>query len=142
MTKKTLKIFSCLIFMLSCNCYLYASVDIKDFPPEVKRLQQLEYAWASCESHEKDCMVIIWIRGVKQDTRIIINGKVDKTLCHVEIPAKVFDKYFKYVVLAGFSSNDKEPMVASFGGGPAGGRDFYWFEWSTNVNPSFYCILR
>ena len=139
---RPLKIMCCLLTIFFCSCYAYASVEIKNFPPESKRARPLEYAWASCSSYQKECKVIIWIRGVHQDTRIIIKGKVEKNLCNVKIPAKTFDKYFKYAVLAGFATFGKGPIIAMFGGGPAGGRDFYYFEWSKNVEPSFYCVLR
>jgi len=144
MTNKTLALVlaCCLSVILLCCGNTYAAVEIKSFSPEVKRERPLEYAWASCNSLGKDCLVIIWIRGVHKDTRITITGVANNNLCHVEIPLNTFDKYFKYAVLAGLSTESNGPITAQFGGGPAGGRDSYWFEWSTNVKPSFYCILR
>lgn len=111
---------------------------------EVKTDRTLEYAWASCTSLGNDCLVVIWIRGRQEDTRLVFKGAPPDRdgLCHVEIPKDTFHKHFKYCMLSGISAEGNKPLVAQFGGGPAGERDFYWFEWGTNVRPNFYCILR
>ena len=142
MAIKTLTIVCCFFIMFSYCGNIYASVEVENLPPEVKRERPLEYAWASCHALGEECFVIIWIRGVREDTRITIKGPVKKDHCYVEIPSKTFDKYFRYAALAGLNSNSAGPIMAMFGGGPAGGREIYWFEWSLNVKPSFYCILR
>ena len=117
-------------------------VDI--FPAQTKMTKPLDYAWATCASLDETCMVIIWIRGTKEDTRISYEGKREKNLCTVYIPRPDFEKYFKYCTLCAISSESNKGFVASFGGGPSGDRDDYWFEWGdpSYVTPGFYCILK
>lgn len=115
-------------------------VDI--FKVENPRKDTIDYALAICTSIEDTPIVIIWIRGTTEDTRIIFTGTKGKGLSTVYISKTDFEKYFKYCVLSGISSTNPDKATAMFGGGPAGDRDEYWFEWSESVNPTFYCILK
>jgi hypothetical protein len=117
-------------------------VDI--FKAEAKRPKALDYAWATCSSLDDTCTVIIWLRGTKEDTRIIYEGKKENNVCTVYIPRHDFDKLFKYCALSGIKSDTDKGFVASFGDGPSGDRDHYWFEWGdpSHVKPDFYCILK
>lgn len=117
-------------------------VDI--FPAQTKIGKALDYAWATCASLNDTCAVIIWIRGTKEDTRIIYEGKKENNVCTVYISRDDFDKQFKYCVLSAIKSDTDKGFMASFGGGPSGDRDDYWFEWGdpSLVKPDFYCILK
>ena len=119
-----------------------SNIDIVKFKPDAKRNRPLEHAWAICSSVGNTCLVVIWIRGTQEDIRIKISGSVKNETCHVEIPSSLFDQYFKYAVLCGIKQNGKGNINAQFGGGSAGGRNKYWFTWSSNVTPSFYCVIR
>ena len=110
-----------------------------------KHSKALNYAWAlggtSLES-ENICSLIIWIRGIQEDTRIMYEAKKDTNSCMIYISESDFESQFKYCFLSGIIVYSNNGFTASFGGGPAGGRDEYWFEWSDPVKPSFYYILK
>lgn len=114
------------------------------FEAEGGKSKKLDYAWATCASVNGTCTVIIWIRGDREDTRIIYEGKKKNNVCTIYIPRRDFDKQFKYCTLSGIKCNTDKGFVASFGGGPSGDRDDYWFEWGdpSYVKPDFYCILK
>jgi hypothetical protein len=118
------------------------NTEIDIFKLKNKRLKEIDYAWASCIAIGDTCMVVIWIRGTDEDIRITYKGKKNKNLCTVYISNSDFEKYFKYSFLAGISTDTNDKFTTSFGGGPAGDREEYWFEWSDHVKPSFYCVLK
>ena len=117
-------------------------VDI--FKTESRRSKALNYAWATAAVLDDTCMVIIWIRGEHEDTRIVYEAKKENNLCTVYISNSDFENHFKYCVLSGISTESGKGFRASFGGGPAGDRDQYWFEWGDPlyVKPDFYCTMK
>ena len=122
---------------------------INTFKPEEKRLKDMKYAFAlpSATPENDDCWVVVWIRGKDKDTRIIWSSKKDiqSPSCSVYIDRAQFEQYFDYCVLTGVTiENNGKDWHAGFGGGPAGGREMYWFEWrdAVNVRPEFYCIRK
>ena len=117
-------------------------VDI--FPAQTKRTKALDYAWATGASIDETCMLIIWIRGTREDKRIVYEAKKENNMCTVYFSKADFEQQFKYCVLSGINSKSDKGFVASFGGGPSGDRDDYWFEWGdpSYVKPDFYCILK
>ena len=105
------------------------------------------FALPSTSPEDDSCVVVAWIRGKANDTRIIWSSKKDMqaSSCSVYIDRAQFEQYFDYCVLAGVTvENNVKGYHASFGGGPAGGRNMYWFEWrdAVNVRPEFYCIRK
>jgi len=117
---------------------------VEIFKAERKRSKALDHGWAACGLLDNTCMVIIWIRGTKQDTRIIYRSEKAGNVCTVYISAKDFEKYFSYCMLLGIHSNADNGFSASFGGGPAGNDEKYWFEWGdpSHVKAEFYCTLK
>lgn len=93
---------------------------------------------------DNTCSVAIWIHNRNESKEIIYRGSYNKTLCHVEIPAKQFEKHFIYCTLAGIAVNGSDSYLAQFGGGAGGGREIYWFEWrdANKVFPTFNCVLK
>ena len=114
------------------------------FKAESGRSKALNYAWATGAVLDDTCMVIIWIRGEYEDTRIVYEAKKENNLCTVYISNSDFESHFKYCVFLGISTESDKGFKASFGGGPVGDRDQYWFEWGdpSCVTPQFYCTLK
>lgn len=101
-----------------------------------------EYALASALYSNEECTVVTKSRS---DKIIIYKGEPYKKLCSVYVPNAVFEKDFKYCVLSGIKINSRiQPVTAVFGGGPAVGREKYWFEWSNakDVISYFYCFFK
>ena len=108
-------------------------------------IQAIDYALAQGMSLDEKCMVTIWVRGVPEDKRIIYEAKKENNICTVNVDRAEFEKHFKYCVLSGIHIDDNNKKItASFGGGPAGDREKYWFEWRdpSYVQPDFYCMLK
>lgn len=119
------------------------------FKVERDNFKPISYALAKGVLLDDNCKIFIWIRGKNEDKRIIYDSKIGSffkdSLCTVSIPRSNFEEDFKYCVLAGIHvNNTKERFTASFSGGPAGDREYYWFEWGDPlyVTPDFYCILK
>ncbi len=106
-----------------------------------------DYAFAAPVYLDGKCSVVIWIHGKDKNyesRRIEYKGELDGTLCHVEVKRAEFEKDFQYCTLSGLSVDTNKPYTAQFGGGPAGDREIYWFEWrpAGKVFPTFYCFLK
>ena len=108
-------------------------------------VRAIDYAWAA-PLHFPDgrCVVIIHIKDERSPKTIEYQGAVfDDHNCIVEVPKATFEKEFRYCALSGMrvEKTDKK-ILAVFGGGPAGGREKYWFEWGDvrSVFPTFYCM--
>ncbi|GAX60556.1 microbial collagenase [Candidatus Scalindua japonica] len=114
------------------------NVEIDSFKLQNERTKKLDYAWACCLTIGDTCRVIIWIRGTDEDIRITYKGKKENNLCAVYVSSSDYEKYFKCSVLAGISAYNGEEYIASFEGDPEGDREKYWFEWTSNVRPTFY----
>jgi hypothetical protein len=106
-----------------------------------------DYANAFPMYKDGKCSVVIWIHNKTQSRKIEYQGQFHEafdSLCHVEITGSEFEKDFEYCSLSGFESTATQGYAARFSGGPAGGRDKYWFEWrpANKVHPDFLCLLR
>ena len=109
-----------------------------------QKLFAAEYALAMPTFINDKCSVVIWIHDKGDNKKIIYPGNYDDNLCHVEITAKQFEKYFSYCMLAGIDVVGSSNYLAQFGGGAGGDREVYWFEWRDpkKVSPTFNCVLR
>jgi hypothetical protein len=103
-----------------------------------------DYAVAAPTFIDGKCSVTIWIHDKGERRRIIYTGNYADNLCHVEIPAKQFEKHFSYCMLAGLDVVGSNNFLAQFGGGAGGDREVYWFEWRDprKVSPTFNCVLN
>jgi len=117
-------------------------VDI--FRAEPRRPRAPNYAWVTGALLDDTCMVIIWVRREHEDKRIVYEAKKENNLCTIYISNSDFENHFKYCVLSGISTESGKGFRASFGGGPAGDRDQYWFERGdpVYVKPDFYCPMK
>lgn len=122
------------------------SLGILVLSPIVEAKEKPEIALAAPHYLSKgQCIVTIWIHGKEKSTSIDYHGKRHDDYCLVEIPRAEFEKDFKFCVLSGIKvAKSKAEYFADFGGGPAGDRDKYWFEWGNPeyVFPTFYCFLN
>jgi hypothetical protein len=109
-----------------------------------QKLFAAEYALAVPTFVDRKCTVVIWIHDKSESKQIIYPGKYSYNLCHVEIPAKQFEKHFRYCMLAGIDVGGSNNYLAQFGGGAGGNREIYWFSWRNphRVFPTFNCVLR
>lgn len=103
-----------------------------------------DYALAMPTYFDGKCSVVIWIHGKTESRKIEYKGTLDETLCHVEVTKSEFEKNFKYCMLSGLSVDTTKSYTTQFGGGPAGDREIYWFEWrpAGEVHPTFYCFFN
>lgn len=110
-----------------------------------KYAKPLDYAWVSALALDDECIIIAWVHGKNTSKRITFNSKKRNNSCTVYIPLSDFEEDFRYCFLSGITVNDgSKGYNASFGGGPSGDREEYWFEWGApdHVKPNFYCILK
>ncbi len=106
----------------------------------------IDHAWAAPIFIDNECSILILIYGKDKTLKITYKGEYfDKELCTVNVANNEFEKHFKYCFPSAIRVDKKlDKYVVNFGGGPAGGRNKYWFEWGPPqyVRPTFHCTLR